>query len=123
VYFWPCKQDEKKMDQFEIPKRPKNSKLPDYFSILQKYIEVLNAEIRPTDNQTFWWRGATNEKTGKSAFVNEALGVLQFRKLPCYMATVSLNFITKRYFFNVSNTYFFTRCWNLTIQRLIQAIV
>ena len=73
-----------------IPKRPQNSKGVDYFSIMEKYIGVLNSEIQPTSNQTLWWRGVT--KNGKSTFVNQALGIHAMRKIPLYMARVSFHF-------------------------------
>ena len=73
-----------------IPKKPLNSKGVDYFSIMEKYIEALNTTIQPTDNQTLWWRGVT--KNGKSSFINQALGIDSMRKIPVYMATVSLHF-------------------------------
>ena len=86
VTFWPCKQEEKHSEEFLVPKIPDDETGVDYFSIVEKYIEVLNEEIRPTGNQSFWWRGLT--KNGKRTLVNQHLGIDQFYKLPNFMAEV-----------------------------------
>ena len=85
-----------------ISKKPPNSKGVDYFSVIEKYIEVLNSGIGPTDNQTLWWRGIPM-KNGISRFVHSLLAIYPLRKIPLFMAKVMLNFdneaIKIRYYF------------------------
>ena len=89
ITFTPCKQTgPKKTEVFLIPKIPEGSNGVNFHKIFNSYYESINSKLKPKDNSTFWYRGITDGE--KSYFVNTPLGINMMRKVPKYMAEVSM---------------------------------
>ena len=89
ITFQPRKQGTPKWETFLIPKKPDGASGPDYYSIMSAYIEAINAEIVPSDEQTLWWQGRVKTEDDSSYFAHQAMGINEMRQVPNYMATVS----------------------------------
>lgn len=53
---------------------PKESAIADFYYPLHKYVETLNKEIGPSQNEPFWYCGRVL-KNGQTKFVKQCLGI------------------------------------------------
>ena len=53
---------------------PKESSIADFYYSLNKYVEAINKEIAPNQDEPFWWCGR-QLKNGQSKFVKQGLGI------------------------------------------------
>ena len=56
---------------------------------MSAYLEAINQEIVPSDEQTLWWQGRVKIEDESSYFAHQAMGINEMRQVPSYMATVS----------------------------------
>ena len=89
ITFQPRKQGTPKWETFLVPKKPEGAKGPNYYSIMSAYLEAINFEIVPNDEQTLWWQGRLKIEDESSYFAHQPMGINEMRQVPNYMATVS----------------------------------
>ena len=88
ISFWPAKAiGVPSKEVFLIPKKPEGESGVDYYYFFNAYVEAINKEIMPGNEQNFWFQGKT-KNDGASMFVNQNIGIKELYNIPKYMAEI-----------------------------------
>ena len=95
ITFRPKKQrGPPKSESFLVPKLKEGQTGVDWYAIVNKYIETVNKEVSPSEDEPLFWCGRIL-KDGSTKFVKQVLGIGQIRAVPRFLGTkLGLDFET-----------------------------
>ena len=85
-HFKPAKQQGPiKYSSFIVPKKPDGIEGPDFYAIIDRYIERVNKDVSPGPNDQIFFTGRCFPD-GSSRFIKSYLGIRELRGVPKHVA-------------------------------------